>query len=540
MKIQRSLSRLLAVAAAVALVLYVCSPAAATSAKLKDLKSQAQNYEAKAQWGKACSVYGKMLELQSNAPDIREHYFDCLRRYLQECRHSDPSYLNEVLKLKLAQSERLLEFILTYLNEHALEPSRATPKALFNKGLEELDYALASSVFVSTHLEKASKESIAAFRKSLQETWKKKPINTVPQAVNLVHAVAHDASKKLGLKMVTAIMEFTCGSCYALDDYTMYLTPSELRSLCSSLKGESVGIGLKLGIKGDKMIITDIAPDSPAKTELKLPLAPFDQVLSIDGKSTVKMPPEVAADLMCGEAGTEVELEIYSPVHGNRIVSLPRRFISMPSVRYEMMSSQVGYLAISNFQTSTVQELDAALSSLSKMEINALVLDLRGNSGGIFGVAVDAARRFLKKGVIVSTQTEKQTTTYDSQNASALTLPLVVLVDGKTASSAEILAGALKENSRARLVGLPTFGKGCIQEVYSLSPGNGVAFPGGLRVTVARFLSPNGHPYTGKGIQPHIMVEQDPMGKADLQLQEALDEALRLIEVVDKPEVMKM
>jgi len=531
--------RLLCVSAALALVVYFSAPAAATPVKLKDLKLQVQEFEKHAQWGKACSVYAKILELQSSSPDARERYFFCLRRYLQECRHSDPSYLKEVLTLEVPQAKRLYEFILTYLAEHSLESDRVTPKALFHKGLEELDAALASPVFLAVHIEKTHKDKVTAFRKSLHDHWKKKAVTSIPQAVSLVHAVATEARQKLNLKMVASIMEFTCGSCYAVDDYTMYLTPTELRGLCNTLKGEAVGVGLKLGLKGDKMVITDVAPDSPAK-DLKIPLARFDQVLSIDGKSTAKMPPEVAADLLYGETGTEVELEIYSPAHGTRVVSLQRRSVFVPSVRYEYMSGQVGYLSITNFQASTVQELDAALSSLSKMEIKALVLDLRGNSGGIFGVAVDVARRFLNNGVIVSTQTyDKQTTTYHAQNAAATTVPLVVLIDGKTASAAEILAGALKENRRARLVGLPTFGKGCIQEVYSLSPGGGMVFPGGLRVTVARFLSPDGHPYTGKGILPHITVDGDPMGKADLQLQEAFAEAERLIEELNKPE-MKM
>lgn len=524
---------MLCVAAALVWVVYCAAPAdAIPAAKIKELKQQAQQLEKQAHWGKACSVYAKILELHANAPGVRDSYFYCLRRYLQECRHSDPSYLKEVLTLSLAQSERLYEFILTYLGEHALEQDKVRPKMLFLKGLEELDHALASPVFLAAHLDKTPKDKIAAFRKTLQNDWKKQPVASMTQAVKLVHKIAADARQQLKLKMTTTIMEFTCGSCYAVDDYTMYLTPAELRGLCNSLKGEAVGVGLKLGIKDDKMVITDIAADSPAKTDLKPPLAKFDQVLSIDGKSTAKMPPEVATDLLYGETGTDVELEIYSPVQGNRIVNLPRRTIAVASVKYEMMSGQVGYLSISAFQATTVQEVDAALANLTKMEIKALIVDLRGNSGGIFGVAIDVARRFLSNGVIVSTQAHdpKHSTTYFSQNNSALSLPLVVLVDGKTASAAEILAGALKENRRAKLVGLPTFGKGCIQEVYSLSPGAGLVFPGGLRVTVARFLSPNGTPYTGKGVQPHVIVDCDPMTKTDTQLQRAFEEAERLLE----------
>jgi carboxyl-terminal processing protease len=529
------------VAAALAWVVIVTTPGQAVpSSTIKELKTAAEQFEKQGHWAKACGHYAKVLEIQSNLPGVRDRYLYCLRRYLQERRHNDPTYLKEVLTLDYAKSVRLYEFIFGYLGEQALDPDRVTPRELYLKGLEEFENALISPVFIMTHLDKVPRNKIADFRATLQNHWKNQTVNTMTQATNLINKIATLARQQLKLKTTTTVMEFTCGCCFAVDDYTMYLTPAELRGLCNSLKGDSIGVGLKLGLKGDKLVITEVAPDSPAKTEPRPPLAPFDEVLSIDGKSTAKMPPDVAMDLLHGEPGTEVELVVYSAALGTRVLTLPRRAVFVPSVKYELMSGQVGYLAITGFQSSTVQELDAALANLAKLEIRALVLDLRGNSGGLFPIAIDAARRFLNSGVIVSTQTHdpKQNITYYSQNTGAFALPLVVLVDGRTASAAEILAGALKENRRARLVGMPSFGKGCIQEVYSISPSPGVVFPGGLRVTVARFLSPNGTPYTGKGIEPHNLVENDFMTKTDLQLQAAFDEAQRLLEEMDKPEAM--
>jgi carboxyl-terminal processing protease len=178
--------------------------------------------------------------------------------------------------------------------------------------------------------------------------------------------------------------------------------------------------------------------------------------------------------------------------------------------------------------------------------MKALVLDLRDNPGGLFEVAVEVAKRFLSSGVIVSTQHQdpKLNMVYHARNPAALTLPLVVLVDGDTASAAEVLAGALKENKRARLVGQTTYGKGCSQGLLPLPPVGQLKLPrepggrptGGLRITVARFFSPTGYPYSGRGVVPHLLVERHLMSESmaddDQQLAEARGEALRLLEMM--------
>lgn len=511
--------------------LYSSPSQALTPNKIKELQEKAQQFETSADWGKACTLYAKILEQRRNHPGIKDRYIYCLRRYFQDRRHNDPSYHKEVLTLGYPQAVRLNEFILIYLSEHALDPEKVSPKRLFHKGLEEFANALTSKVFISAHLNKIAKSKIDAFRDSISSYWKNQPVDTVSQVVGQIQKLALAARQQLKLKLTTTLMEFTCGCCYSVDDYTMYLTPLELRGLCNTLKTELVGVGLKLGIRGDKLVITSIASDSPG-ADVKPPLAKNDQVLSVDGKTTGNLPPEVAMDLLFGEPGTSVELVVHSSTLGTRLVTLQRRNVFVPSVEFQLKPGGIGYILIRNFQTSTVQELDNALTTLVKSEIKALVLDLRGNSGGIFPSAVEVARRFLPNGVIVSTQTldPKQNVTYYSQNAAALTLPLVVMVDGNTASAAEILAGALKENGRAKLVGLPTYGKGCIQEVYSLTPSTGVVFPGGLRLTVSRFLSPNGSPYGGQGIEPNILADKDPCNGSDGQMEAALKEAERLLE----------
>lgn len=197
------------------------------------------------------------------------------------------------------------------------------------------------------------------------------------------------------------------------------------------------------------------------------------------------------------------------------------------SVVADWKSGSVGYLRILSFQDTTLQELDEALSQLAKLGMRGLVLDLRGNPGGLVDVAIESAKRFLADGVIatVENQDPKFSTVYHARGPALCTVPMTVLVDGDTASAAEVLAGALKENERARLIGQTTFGKGCTQSLVKLPAASGVP-TGGLRVTVARFFSPRGQAYTGRGVTPHVVVPRfkpdDMMATADYQLSVAL------------------
>ena len=174
-------------------------------------------------------------------------------------------------------------------------------------------------------------------------------------------------------------------------------------------------------------------------------------------------------------------------------------------------ATRIGLIRISGFCEGTVQELREALAQLQTRGAEVLILDLRGNPGGLFRPAVQVAEVFLPEGVIVLTHSRLRgyNRTFKADNPQAVDLPLVVLVDGETASAAEVVAGALKENQRATLVGQTTFGKGSIQTVLSLDRVP-AGMPAGIHITVARFISPANYPYTGRGVTPHEVVDAGP------------------------------
>ncbi len=506
--------------------------AAPHAAKLKELREQARLQEKQGDWSGAVVSYDAILKLDRNQTDVRDRYQSCLRRYWQARRHGDYSYLKEVLSLEMGHALRLYGLVLDTLLDNALERKKTDISRLVSKGAEELRWALASPEFRQQHLRGWREEDLREFKDYVARTFSNLAVQSKDHAVRLVREAAVTAQRTLDVRATAVIMEFLCGACYAMDEYTAYLTPAQLRELCDAIKGDVGAVGLTLAQNGNQIVITEAAPGSHAADFV------HHRIISVDKKDVSDLSADQVQELLAGPTGTIVELVLEAPDGGRHAKSLQRRPMVVASVRSHMLAdrSQVGYIQITSFQQTTLHELDDALLTLAKSGMKALVLDLRGNSGGVFEAAIDAARRFLSTGIIVSTQNgdARFNTIYQAHSQAMVTVPLVVLIDGDTASAAEVLAGALKENQRARLIGQTTFGKGFTQILVRLPPGPGNLPTGGLRLTVTRFFSPTGQPYSGRGVAPHLFVDRLPMEPIDTQLDEAKLEALRLLEMAAK------
>ena len=499
-------------------------------AKLQQLLRDAESFERSHNWDEACRIYEAILRTDRNSPEIRAKYLNAIRRIWQARRLRDLNFRKEVLTLDYGQSVRLYNTIIETLVENSLDGKTIQYPGLLQKGVEELSQALADPTFVRQHIPSYAQAEVAEFRALLQKKWGSAMPVTRSQLAKQVREIALAAQGKLQLSPAVSIMELAAGAAYAFDDYTAYLTPTQLRELCDSLEGDYAGIGVSLIAQDGKVVIAEISPSSPA-ADIVPRLERGDEVLTINRKPVGALTPEAAMELFEGPVGATIELEIISPTLGMRSITIRRR--TLASVSYQMRTDAVGYLHVACFQKTTLQEVDEALMNLGKSGMKALVLDLRGNTGGLFDVAVEVARRFLAEGVVVSTQNSRGTTILHSRNPGALGVPLVVLVDSDTASSAEVLAGALKDNKRGRLIGEATFGKGCTQRIFHLPASSSGVPTGGLRITVSRFFSPEGVPYSGRGVAPHVLVDRmlDPnmMMMDHHQIDEAILEAQRLI-----------
>lgn len=288
------------------------------------------------------------------------------------------------------------------------------------------------------------------------------------------------------------------------DPYTRFMDPKQFQALTSQTSGELSGVGLRLELKEKTKALTVVEPieNSPA---MKAGIQSGDQVLAIDGKITQGMSVEEAAKLIRGEVGTKVTLKLKRESKGEFNAELTRAQIEIPSVRSEVKQEgplRVGYIRLNEFSSHASDQMRRAIKNLNNQKADAFVLDLRGNPGGLLNASVEIARMWMDTGAIVRTVDRKGEKEEFKNNNTALTkLPLVVLVDGNSASASEILTGALKDNKRAQVVGSQTFGKALVQSVHPLADGSGLA------VTIAHYFTPAGTDIGHKGVTPDIKID---------------------------------
>lgn len=287
------------------------------------------------------------------------------------------------------------------------------------------------------------------------------------------------------------------------DPYTRFMEPEQYQELTTQTSGEFSGVGLRLRVPEETGVLTivDALDGSPAS---QAGLMSGDIVLAIDGTPTKGMNVQEAADLMSGEVGTTLELKIDRSEGDEFEVDLVRQRLELPNVDYALRNegpSNIGYIRLSEFSAHAAEQMEEAIADLNEQEVDAFILDLRGNPGGLLRSSIDISRMWLDDGAIVQTVDRYGHSEEIEANDTALTdLPLAVLVDGNSASSSEIVTGALADNERAIVVGHQTFGKALVQAVHSLSDGSGLA------VTVAHYYTPDGTDISQLGITPDIAV----------------------------------
>jgi carboxyl-terminal processing protease len=251
--------------------------------------------------------------------------------------------------------------------------------------------------------------------------------------------------------------------------------------------------------------IVNVITGSPAE---KAGIRSGDRITEVDGKATAALSTDEAADLLQGPEGSLVKLVVLNTQNQARRMSVRREHVEVPSVDDVKIIDRdfgIGYLKLTCFQKSTSRDLDAALWKLHREGMRSLIVDLRGNPGGLLTASVEVADKFVDEGVIVSTRGRSplEDFVYSAHKAGTWRVPLVVLIDGDSASASEILAGAIRDHHRGNIVGQRSYGKGSVQGIFPLSIAGA-----GLRLTTAKFFSPSGQPISHVGVQPHVVVRQ--------------------------------
>jgi len=291
------------------------------------------------------------------------------------------------------------------------------------------------------------------------------------------------------------------GMVEALDDpYTSYLDAEAYQLSLQDFEGKFEGIGAHVAVKDDQIIIIAPIADSPAD---RAGIKAGDIILEIDGSSTSDMSLAEAVLHVRGPKGTTVTLLVLHEGETEpELIEIVRAEIEVPSVHFEMRE-EIAYINITYFSERTAEELAPVLESITQQAAAGIILDLRGNPGGLLDTVVDVASFFLKEGVVVDVvDNEGEHTAYSVEPGEITTdLPLVVLVDGYSASGSEVLAGALQDYRRATIAGTRTFGKGSVNILRQLKDGSG------LYITNARWLTPNGRLIEGEGLYPAYELE---------------------------------
>ncbi|KKU44350.1 MAG: Carboxyl-terminal protease [Berkelbacteria bacterium GW2011_GWA2_46_7] len=301
------------------------------------------------------------------------------------------------------------------------------------------------------------------------------------------------------------------------DPFSMYLPAEARKNLDSELKGEFEGIGAELTQKDGLITVVTPLDGSPAATA---GLMPKDIVLKIGDESTSEMLLDEAVSKIRGPKGTTVTLEVARPKVSDPIkLTITRDAIHVKSVESEILSGNIGYLEIRQFGDDTVESVKKSVADLAKIGPRAVIIDLRNNPGGYLDAVAPIAGQFIAPNVVVKEKYKGgRIEPIPSKDVPVMpNTPLFILVNGGSASAAEILAGALQDYKRATLVGQKTFGKGSVQDIIPLKAG------AALRLTIAEWLTPNDRQISKKGIDPDVVVEGDKKPDSDPVLAKALE-----------------
>jgi carboxyl-terminal processing protease len=303
------------------------------------------------------------------------------------------------------------------------------------------------------------------------------------------------------------------------DPYTVYFSPQQAKQFGRELSGTYSGIGVAVAQKTGHLMVTEVFPGSPAARAM---ISPGEVIVSVNGVATVGRSASATVARIAGPAGSTVRLQLLRKAAPRRIdLTLTRRSISLPLTTSRLLrdrGTKVGYVALSAFAEGAGARVQRAIAALQKRGAQWIVFDLRDNGGGLVSEAASVASDFLPAGkVVVSTQGVHSAKEVIKTTGSAPTsLPLVVLVNGNTASASEIVTGALQDYRRGTVIGTRTFGKGVVQTVLPLSGG------AQLKITIASYRTPLGRNINHKGLEPSIVVAQHAAPSTDQVLARAL------------------
>ena len=399
---------------------------------------------------------------------------------------------------------RLVGIVCSYINRFYVEPDRIKPKEMLKASLSRLERII-PEVQVNVDDESEKIEILVDETSKVVDISK---IRRLGELYNTLNDVLHFVNDNKQHEIETEDIEYAAinGMLSQLDPHSIVFPPKDFEEFKIGTSGKFGGLGMVVGLRDGILTVISPIEGTPA---FRAGLKSGDKIITIDEDSTINMSLQEAVSKLRGDPSTAVILIVESKKsQTNKTITLIREIISIPTVSSKLVDGNIGYIKIRNFQEDTAESLEEEIEKLTTEsgELKGVILDLRNNSGGLLSQAIAVADKFLSSGVIVVTVEPMGKQKIQKAKKSSKDLnkcPLVVIIDAGSASAAEIVAGALKDNNRAPLIGDTSFGKGSIQQLIDLI-NSGAA----LKLTIGKYLTPNFVNIQSVGITPDILLVQ--------------------------------
>ncbi|TWU00184.1 putative CtpA-like serine protease [Botrimarina colliarenosi] len=503
----------------------VAIPADALPAQADAAIEKGLEFESLGRWSDAVAHYERALR---ETPGERrlEWRFDVARLHsCLERRYSDASFIETLGSVDARAALELHSELLSKIESHYVVTPPWTK--LTRRGAHAMLVATRDPAFQSQHGIRPTDARIEALRQELNDRLLAiGEVRNAREALRIASDLSALGENRIGAPAAAWTMEFVSAAAGGLDNYSAFLTPGQLRDVYSQIEGNFVGLGVELKADSGALLIVRVIPGSPAE---RASLHAGDRITAVDGQQTAALTTDEAAALLTGEEGSFAFVTVASPNapatgsddlaylaakpatdaplnSQSRTVRVRREHVEVPSIEEPGIFDAdygVAYMRIPVFQKSTSRDVESALWDLHRQGMRTLVIDLRGNPGGLLTSAVELADKFVAQGNIVSTRgrSDGEDFDYRAHQAGTWRVPLVVLIDGDSASASEIFAAAIHDNRRGTIVGVRSFGKGSVQGIFPMTHSGA-----GIRLTTAKFYSPLGKAISDVGVSPDVTV----------------------------------
>ncbi len=478
---------------------------------ISGLLEKGRSLELTGRWADALSLYEEALHEHPQQRELQARFDVARLHYSLEQRYDDRSFRESVRTLRLQQALDQYSDLLSKIESHYY----TTPpwQDISRRGATAMGIALSNEEFLKNQGVRVRGQQIEQLRAELSQLPNRYSIRSSRDAAAVASQSARIARQRIGLSETATLLEFTSAAAGGLDHYSAFLTADQLRDIYSQIEGNFVGLGVELKADNGALLIVDVIPRSPAE---QAGIRDGDRITAVDGQPTHSLSTDQAASLLTGAEGSLVRVTVVSPGQAPRDLTIRRASVEVPSLEDVKLldpATGVAYVRIPAFQKTTATDLEEALWDLHRQGMRSLIIDLRGNPGGLLTASVEVADKFIADGGIVSTRgrSEQENFSYRAHRPGTWRVPLVVLIDGDSASASEIFAAAIQDSGRGKVVGTRSYGKGSVQGIFPLGKSGA-----GARLTTARFFSPLGHPISNVGITPDVDTRRaTPMASGD-------------------------